>query len=102
MVRRHLVDTQGRNSIPAICSPQGGWDSSLGPHPKHPRPAEIGTPRSVGGSEVKASACNLGPLGQEDPLEKGLATHSSTLGLENLVDREAWWATVHGVAKRPT
>ena len=36
-----------------------------------------------GGSEVKASACNagdLGPiLGQEDPLEKEMATHSSIL-----------------------
>ena len=39
-----------------------------------------------GGLEDKASACNAGdirmrvwPLGQEDPLEEGLATHSSIL-----------------------
>ena len=32
-------------------------------------------------------------------LEKQMATHSSTLGLENPRDRGAWWATVHGVAK---
>ena len=32
-------------------------------------------------------------LGLEDPLEKGMATHSS-ICLENSVDREAWWATV--------
>ena len=36
-----------------------------------------------GGSEVKASAWNVGDLGsslgQEDPLEKEMATHSSTL-----------------------
>ena len=36
-----------------------------------------------GGSEVKASACNTGDLGSilgwEDPLEKEMATHSSTL-----------------------
>ena len=35
-----------------------------------------------GGSEVKASASNAGDLGlipgQEDPLEKEMATHSST------------------------
>ena len=35
-----------------------------------------------GGSEVKASACNVGDqgssLGREDPLEKEMATHSST------------------------
>ena len=39
-------------------------------------------------------------LGHEDPLEKGMATHSSIL--ENPMDRGAWWATVHGVAKSRT
>ena len=34
-------------------------------------------------------------LGQEDPLEKGVATHSSILAW-GIPDREAWWATVHG------
>ena len=39
-------------------------------------------------------------LGWEDPLEKGMATHSIQYsGLENHMDRGAWWATVHGVAK---
>ena len=33
------------------------------------------------------------PLGWEDPLEKGMANHSSFLAM----DRGAWWATVHGV-----
>ena len=37
-------------------------------------------------------------LGQEDPLEKDMATHSSSC-LENPMDRGAWWAIVHGVAK---
>ena len=32
-------------------------------------------------------------LGHEDPLEKGMATHSSHLCLENPMDRGAWWAT---------
>ena len=41
-------------------------------------------------------------LGQEDPLEKEVATHSSILAWENLMDRGAWWATVHGVAKSQT
>ena len=39
-------------------------------------------------------------LGQEDPLEKGMATHSSCL--EHSMDREAWRATVHGVTKSQT
>ena len=38
-------------------------------------------------------------LGREDPLEKGMATHSSILAWKNSMDRGAWWATVHGVAK---
>jgi len=37
-------------------------------------------------------------LGQEDPLEK-MATDSSILAMENLMDRGAWRATVHGIAK---
>ena len=41
-------------------------------------------------------------LGQEDPLEKEMATRSSILGLENPMDGGAWWATVRGVTKTPT
>ena len=38
-------------------------------------------------------------LGWEDPLEKEMATHSSILAWNNLMDRGAWWAVVHGVTK---
>ena len=38
-------------------------------------------------------------LGWEDPLEEGMGTHSSTLAQRNPMDRETWWATVHGVSK---
>ena len=42
-------------------------------------------------------------LGQEDPLEKGMATHSSIYScLGNPMDRGAWQATVHGVTKSRT
>ena len=41
-------------------------------------------------------------LGQEDPLEKEMATRSSILDLEDPMDRGAWQATVHGVAKSQT
>ena len=38
--------------------------------------------------------------GQEYPLEEEMATHSSLLAWR--MDREAWWATVHGVMKSQT
>ena len=41
-------------------------------------------------------------LGWEDHLEKEMAIYSSILAWENPVDGEAWWATVHGVAKSQT
>ena len=42
-------------------------------------------------------------LGWEDPLQKkGMATHSSIVGLVNPMDRGAWWATVHGSSKSQT
>ena len=40
----------------------------------------------------------LQSLGQEDALEKGMATHASILAWKIPLDRGAWWATVHGVA----
>ena len=56
-----------------------------------------------GGLEVKASACNAGHPGSipgsgRSPGEgNGNPPHCSCL--ENPMDRGAWWATVHGVAK---
>ena len=56
---------------------------------------------------VKNSPANAGDsrdmvqiLGWEDPLEQDMATHSSILTWKNPMDRRAWWAVVHGVAKR--
>ena len=46
-----------------------------------------------------ASLTRVQSLGREDPLEKGMATHSSTLVWENPMDGGARWATVHGVAE---
>ena len=39
-------------------------------------------------------------LGWEDPLEKEKATHSNIFAWGNPMDRRAWRATVHGVAKK--
>ena len=41
-------------------------------------------------------------LGWEDPLEEGMATHSSILAWRIPMDRGTWWATVHGVTKNQT
>ena len=38
-------------------------------------------------------------LGWEDPLEEGRATYSITLAWRIHMDRGAWQATIHGVAK---
>ena len=53
-------------------------------------------------SKVELEIGNLNKswfLGWEDSLEEGMATHSSILAWRILMDRGAWWATVHGVAK---
>ena len=41
-------------------------------------------------------------LGQEDPLEEDMATHSSILACRIPMDRGVWWATVYRVAKSRT
>ena len=60
----------------------------------------------LGGSEVKASACNVGDLdlisglGRSRGEGNGNALQYSCL--VNPMDGGAWWATVHGVAKSRT
>ena len=41
----------------------------------------------------------VGSLGWEDPLEEGLANHSSIPAWRIPMDRGAWWATVLDVTK---
>ena len=59
-----------------------------------------------GGSAGKELACNALDLGSipawEDPVEEGMATHSSVLAWRIPMNRGAWWAIVHGVAKSQT
>ena len=56
-----------------------------------------------GGSEVKVSACNVGDLGSVPELGRspgeGNGNPLQYSCLENPMDREAWKATVHGVAR---
>ena len=48
----------------------------------------------LGGSDGKESACNAGDLGlipgQEDPLEEGMAIHSSILACLPLMEKSIW------------
>ena len=41
-------------------------------------------------------------LGEEDPLEKEMATHSSVLAWRIPQMEEAWWATVPGISRNRT
>ena len=41
----------------------------------------------------------VGTLGWEDPLEKGMATHSSILAGRILWTEEPGWASAHGVPR---
>ena len=65
--------------------------------------AILGFPSS---SNDKESACNAGDLGLIPGLERSPGGgHGNPLQyscLESPIDRGAWWATVHGVAKSQT
>ena len=54
-------------------------------------------------SEVKASACNVGDLGSIPgsgrSAGEGNGNPLQYSYLENPMDKEAWWATVHEIAK---
>ena len=66
-----------------------------------------GLPRWLSGKEPTCSwqetqGMWVQSLGWEDPLEKGMATHSTILAWRISMDRGAWQAAVHGVAKSGT
>ena len=47
----------------------------------------------------KTQEMQVRSLGQEDPLEKDMANHSSIIDRKILMDRGPWQATVHEVGK---
>ena len=57
----------------------------------------------LGDSDSKQSACTAGDLGSISGLGRSPGEGKGYLlqyhCLENYMDRGAWWATVHGVAK---
>ena len=62
-----------------------------------------GTPKFPGGSDGKESACNAGDMGSIPGLGRspgqGNGNPLQYSCLENSMDRGAWWAAVHRVAK---
>ena len=66
-----------------------------------PIPVFLGFP---GGSDGRDDSAYIWvqSLGWEDPLEEGMETHSSVLAWGIPMDRGAWCAAVHGVAKSQT
>ena len=69
----------------------------------------LSTPVFLGfpaGSDGKESTCNVGDLGSIPGLGRSPGGgHGNPLqysGLENPMDRGAWWAAVHGVTESQT
>ena len=67
---------------------------------------EMGFPRGSGVKNLPAMQETqetwVWYLGWEDPLEEEMAAHSSIIAWRIPMDRGAWQATVHGVAKSQT
>ena len=85
-------------------------DSWVGKFPRRrerlPSPVFLGSPGILGLQTVKNPPAIretwVQSLGWEDPLDEGMATHSSILAWRIPMDRGGWWATVHRVAKSRT
>ena len=65
----------------------------------------MGFPGSSAGKKKNPSVVQetlVQSLGWEDPLEEGMATHSSILAWRLPMDRRAWRAAAYGVAESRT
>ena len=62
----------------------------------------MGFPGSSAGNPPAVQETWVRSLGWEDPLEEGMATHSSTLAWRPPTDRGAWQATVRGSESEAT
>ena len=85
---------------------RGGWWDESGDWNGHIYTTMYKTLASLVAQTVKnlptMQETRVRSLGGEDPLEKGMAIHSSILAWRIPMDRGAWWATVHRVAKSRT
>ena len=79
----------------------GGLKRALGQW-KEPGPARAQGERAPVSHLPAMWETRTGPLGQEDPLEKGLAYPLQYPCLRKPMDGGAWWATARGATKSPT
>ena len=83
-----------------------GLGRSPGERDRLSTPVFMGFLGFPGGSDNKKSACNVGDLGSIPVLGRspgeGNGYPLQCSGLENYMDRGAWWATVHGAAELDT
>ena len=96
----HLIKSRLQCSRPQ-------FDSWVGKIPwkrnRIPIPVFLGFPRGSDGKNLPTMwETWVRSLGFENPLEEGMATHSSILPWRLPKDRGAWWVTVHGVTKSQT
>ena len=79
------------------------WSSQVALVVKNPRAnaREINKERFIM-QEINRTRVRSPIPGQEDPLEKGMATHPSILAWRIPMDRGAWQNTVHRVAQSQT
>ena len=73
--------------------------SDIGSHFRGPKGMNWVSQVELVVKNLPANAKDARDAGWEDPLEEDMAAHSNILGLENPMDREAWHAMVHRVAK---
>ena len=69
------------------------WEVPLEKRDRLPTPVFLDFPGDV---DDKESACNAGDLGWKDPLEEGMATHSSIPAWTIPMDRGALWVQFMG------
>ena len=81
--------------------PGVGQDLATKPPPPPPLMAQTSLVAQTVKNLPTMQETQVRSLGQEGPLEKGMATHSS-IPAWRIPDRGAWWATVHGMAKSQT
>ena len=98
-------DTEGQGSL-ACHSPWGGKELDMTQWLNNIKCFK-GFPRWLSGKRIclprqESEEKLLRSLGQEDPLEVGNGNSLQYSCLENSMDRGAWWALAHRVAKSQT